>query len=264
MKQLSIIILLALTFSSCGNRSASESVTEQEEDRDSKTMLQGVWVDDETEETALLVKGDTIFYSDSTSMPAYFRVIGDSLVLASGAAYNIDRLTENLFWFHNQNGDLVKYRRSSNPDEDTAWVHDTPRIMTYTHQVKTDSVVSYGGERYHWYIAINPTKYKVVTHSYNDDGLEVENVYYDNIMHISVFNGSRQIFSSDFKKQQYGKLVPAGFLDEAILGAMDFDHIDADGLHFDATLCKPDGASCYMIDTQIAFTGKLTMKLLEY
>ena len=130
--------------------------------------------------------------------------------------------------------------------------------------MKKDSVVTYNGERYHWYIAINPTKYKVVTHSYNDDGLEVENVYYDNIMHISVFNGSRQIFSSDFKKQQYGKLVPAGFLDEAILGAMDFGHIDADGLHFDATLCKPDGASCYMIDTQIAFTGKLTMKLLEY
>ena len=139
-------------------------------------------------------------------------------------------------------------------------------MSTRRHQqgVKKDSVVTYNGERYHWYIAINPTKYKVVTHSYNDDGLEVENVYYDNIMHISIFNGSRQIFSSDFKKQQYGKLVPEGFLDEAILGAMDFDHIDADGLHFDATLCKPDGASCYMIDTQIAFTGKLTMKLLEY
>ena len=122
----------------------------------------------------------------------------------------------------------------------------------------------YNGERYHWYIAINPTKYKVVKRSYNDDGLEVENVYYDNIMHISVFHGAHQIFSSDFKKQMYSKIVPAGFLDEAVLGAMDFSHIDADGLHFDATLCIPDGASCYMVDTQIAFTGKQTMNLLEY
>ena len=264
MKQLSIIILLALTFSSCGNRSASESVTEQEEDRDSKTMLQGVWVDDETEETALLVKGDTIFYSDSTSMPAYFRVIGDSLVLASGAAYNIDRLTENLFWFHNQNGDLVKYRRSSNPDEDTAWVHDTPRIMTYTHQVKTDSVVSYGDERYHWYIAINPTKYKVIKHAYSDAGVEVDNVYYDNIMHISVYKGAQKLYSSDFRKSQYSKYVPADFLEQAVLGNMEFSSIDADGLHFNATLCIPDGASCYLVETLISYRGELKMQTIEY
>ena len=148
MKQLSIIIFLALALGSCGNRSANVPVTEQEEDREQKALLQGYWVDDETEALAVLVKGDTIFYSDSTSMPAYFRIVGDSLVLASGATYNIDRLTENLFWFHNQNGDLVKYRRSSDPEEDSLWVHDTPHIMTYTHQVKTDSVVSFGGERY--------------------------------------------------------------------------------------------------------------------
>lgn len=237
---------------------------EARESNEAKAMLQGIWVDEETEEVSFNVKGDTIFYSDSTSMPAYFKIVGDSLVLGSGTRYGIVKQTEHLFWFKNQSGDIVKLQKSTNPDDAAEFTRDTPQIMTYTHQVKLDSVVSFNGERYHWYIAINPTKYKVVTRTYNDDGVEVENVYYDNIMHISVFNGSRQIFSSDFKKQQYGKLVPAGFLDEAILGAMDFGHIDADGLHFDATLCKPDGASCYMVDTQIAFTGKLTMKLLEY
>ena len=110
MKQLSIIILLALVLCSCGNRSANIPLSEQEEDRDSKALLQGFWVDDETEELAVHVDGDTIFYSDSTSMPAYVRIVRDSLVLASGASYSIDRLTENLFWFRNQNGDLVKYR----------------------------------------------------------------------------------------------------------------------------------------------------------
>lgn len=264
MKQLSVIIYLALAFCSCGNRSANVPVAEQEEDRDAKTMLQGFWVDDETEELAVHVKGDTIFYSDSTSMPAYFRIVGDSLVLASGATYNIDRLSENLFWFHNQNGDLVKYRRSSNPEEDSTFVHDTPRIMTYTHQVKTDSVVSYGGDRYHWYIAINPTKYKVIKHSYSDDGVEVDNVYYDNIMHISVYKGAQKLYSSDFRKSQYSKYVPADFLEQAVLGNMEFSNIDAEGLHFNATLCIPDDASCYLIETLISYKGELKMKTIEY
>ena len=264
MKQLSIIIIAVLVLMGCGNRSANVSVAEREEDRDSKAMLQGLWVDDETQEMAVLVKVDTIFYSYSTSMPSYFRIVGDSLVLASGATYNIDRLTEHLFWFHNQNGDLVKYRRSDNPEEDTAWVHDTPHIMTYTHQVKSDSVVSYGGERYHWYIAINPTKYKVVKHSYSDNGVEVDNVYYDNIMHISIYKGAQKLFSSDFRKSQYSKYVPADFLEQAVLGNMEFSSIDAAGLHFNATLCIPDGASCYLIETLISYKGEVKMKTIEY
>ena len=264
MKQLSIIFLLALALCSCGNRSANTPTAEQEEDRASKAMLQGFWVDDETEEYAVHVEGDTIFYSDSTSMPAYFRIVGDSLVLASGATYNIDRLTENLFWFRNQNGDLVKYRRSDNPEADSTWVHDAPHIMTYTHQVKTDSVVTFGGDRYHWYIAINPTKYKVVKHAYNEDGVEVDNVYYDNIMHISVYKGAQKLFSSDFRKSQYSKYVPADFLEQAVLGNMEFSSIDAAGLHFNATLCIPDGASCYLVETLISYKGQLSMKTIEY
>jgi len=83
-------------------------------------------------------------------------------------------------------------------------------------------------------------------------------------MHISVFHGARQIFSSDFRKQMYSKLVPASFLEQAILGNMEFSHIDESGLHFSATLCVPDGASCYMVDTKVAYTGQMTMSLLEY
>ena len=227
-------------------------------------MLQGVWVDAETGDVSFQVKGDTIFYSDTTSMPAYFQIIGDSLVLGSGTSYAVVKQSPNLFWFTNQNGDMVKLQKSDDPVAGLEFVRDKPQVLTYTQQVKKDSVVMFNGERYHWYVAINPTKYKVVSRTYNDDGLEVENVYYDNIMHISVFHGSHQLFSSDIRKQDYKKLIPANFLEEAILSAMDFTHIDAEGLHFNATVCRPDGASCYMVDTQIAFTGQQTMKLLEY
>lgn len=259
-----LFALTVLLTVSCSQKQQSTSVATVEESREAKQMLQGVWLDDETEEISFRIKGDTIFYTDSTSMPAYFKVVGDSLVFASGTKYGIEKQTQHIFWFRNQNGDLVKLRKSDNPDDAKEFVHDTPRIMTYTHQVKSDSVVTYNGDCYHWYIAINPTRYKVVKRTYNDDGLEVENVYYDNIMHISVYKGAQKLYSSDFRKQQYRSKVPESFLEEAVLGNMEYSHIDAAGLHFNATLCIPDGASCYLVETLISFSGQMTMKLIEY
>ncbi len=251
------LLTIALTVCSCQGQS------EVPEDKHAKSMLQGVWVEAESGDASMRIEGDSIFYTDSTSMPAYFRIVGDSLIMGSGTSYAIEKLSPNLFWFVNQNGDVVKLQRSSEPADSTAFVHDSPQIMTYTHQVKTDSVVMYNGERYHWYIAINPTKYKVIKRSYNDDGIEVENVYYDNIMHVSVFQGARRLFSSDFRKQMFAKLVPETFLNEAILVNMEYSHADAQGLYFNATLCIPDGASCYLIQTLITYTGQMTMQVLE-
>lgn len=233
------------------------------DDKKAKEMLQGVWVDEESGDVSFRVSGDTLYFADTTSMPTYFRIYQDSLYLASGTAYSIVKHTEHLFWFNNQNGDLLKLQKSDDVDEADVEIA-APSVLTYTHQVKIDSVVTYNGNRYHWYIAINPTKYKVTKRTFNEDGLEVENVYYDNIMHISVFQGARQIYSSDFRKQQYQGLVPAEFLNDAILANMSFSHIDAAGLHFNATLCIPDGASCYMVESAISYTGALSMQLVEY
>ena len=234
------------------------------EDREAKAVMQGVWVDPETEDLMLRVVGDTIFYADSTSLPAYFQIVGDSLVLSSGTSYFIERQTAHIFSFRNQNGDLITLNKLDDAEADSLYVRETtPAVMTYTHQVKTDSVINYNGARYHWYIAINPTRYKVVRRTYNEEGMEVENVYYDNIMHISIYNGAQRLYSSDFRKQQYAHLVPVKFLDEAVMANMEFVNADAAGLHFNATLCIPDGASCYLIETVISYKGQMTMKLLE-
>lgn len=232
------------------------------DDKEAKAMLQGVWVDEESGDVSFRVKGDTIYFSDATSMPTYFRIYEDSLYLASGTAYGIVKQTEHLFWFKNQNSDLLKLQKGD--DNDVELEHGSPSVLTYTHQVKVDSVVTYNNTRYHWYIAINPTKYKVTKRTFNDDGLEVENVYYDNIMNVSVFQGAHKIYSSDFRKQQYSDFVPTSFLDEAIFANMTFSHIDAAGLHFNATLCIPDGATCYMVESTISYTGAMSMKLVEY
>ena len=262
MRKLTIFLFACVLITGCGGRGGSSESSE--ESREAKAMFQGVWLDEESGDVTFRVKGDTIFYADSRSMPAYFKIVKDSLVLASGTKYGISKQTEHLFWFTNQSGDIVKLVKSDDADDEIKFVHDTPKVLTYTHQVKIDSVVSYNGNRYHWYIAINPTKYKVTKRSYNEDGLEVENVYYDNIMHISVFQDARKIYSSDLRKQQYEGIVPAAFLDEAIMANMEFSHIDAAGLHFNATLCVPDGATCYIVESTISYTGVSSMKLVEY
>ena len=61
----------------------------------------------------------------------------------------------------------------------------------------------------------------------------------------------------------YAKMVPETFLTESILSNIEFSRADANGFHFSATLCKPDGVSCYMVDIVIAKDGKMSMKLLE-
>ena len=264
MKRLIPILFTSALLTGCFHQQGSRvTEDEQQESLEAKALMQGVWLDSESEEVSFSVKGDTIFFSDSTSMPTCFKIINDSLVFASGTKYGIEKQTEHLFWFKNQNGDVIKLKKSDDPDDASEIVHDTPKIMTYSHQVKTDSTVTYGGERYHWYIAINPTKYKVVKQSYNDDGVEVENIYYDNIMHISVYKGAQKLYSSDFRKSQYSRHVPPEFLEQAVLCNMEFSDIDASGLHFNATLCIPDGASCYLIETLIDYKGHMTMKTME-
>lgn len=262
MIRLGIIVLSIVLLTGC---SGGQSDNQIEEDREAKALMQGVWVDSETEDVSFRVAGDTIFYADSTSMPAYFKIVGDSLTLSSGTTYAIEQQTAHVFSFRNQNGDLITLHKIDDAEADSLFIPDSkPTVITYTHQVKTDSVVSFNGARYHWYIAINPTRYKVVRRTFNEDGMEVENVYYDNIMHISVYNGAQRLYSSDFRKQQFSHLVPVKFLEEAVLANMEYSKADAEGLHFNATLCIPDGASCYLVETVISYKGQMTMKLLEY
>jgi len=254
--------MLLVTIASC-KRNSDVAVISTSEDRQAKELLQGVWIEDETEEISFRVKGDSIFFPDSTSLPAYFRIVADSFYLG-GASYLIEKQSPHLFWFRNQTGDVVKLSKSDDPDDELDFQRQPAMPITLNEVVKTDSVVMFGGQRYHWYVAVNPTRYKVQKTSYNDDGVGVENVYYDNIINISLFKGAEKLFSRDFRKQMYIKNVPPRFLDQAILGNMQFDHIDARGFHFNATLCIPDGASCYLIETLISFNGEVVYKLLEY
>ncbi len=255
-------VLLLAAFAACGRRQAPGE--QQAESLEAKALLQGVWMDDETEAVAFRVKGDTVYYADSTSMPAYFKIVGDSLCIGPTTRYHIEKQSENVLWFTNQGGEVAKFVKADTTMVDTNFPDKKPEILTLTEVLKRDTVVFHDSKRYHAYIAINPTKYKVSRQTVNEDGLSVENVYYDNIIHISIFQDSRQLFSRDFRKQDYRQCVPEGYLEQSILNDMQFGKVDAAGFHFNASLCRPDEASCYLIEQTISFKGETTTKLLEY
>lgn len=268
MNRLNFTILVSLcfvvAFVGC-RRGSAVAVAVPSEDKQAKSLLQGVWVDNETSMVVFKMKGDTVFYPDTTSVPAFFMVVGDSLVIGSSTSkYPIVKQSANVFWFKNQNGDVVKLVKSDNPNDTLAFSGKKTLPQTVTELEKRDTVVVYEGERYHCYVTVNPTRYKVLKSAYNDDGVRVDNVYYDNIIHISVYHGARKVYSRDIVKSMFAGLVPGKILEQSVLGNITFNKVDADGFHFNASVCIPDGASCYMLDTNISFEGRLDMELVEY
>ena len=91
-----------------------------------------------------------------------------------------------------------------------------------------------------------------------------QNDYYDNIVHVSVYKANECLYSRDIRKSLFDGKMPAQFLSQAILSDVEFCKVDSDGFHFETTVCIPDGASCYMFDLTVGFTGKVRIRLLEY
>lgn len=254
-------VCLLTALMGCGQRTGEAGLPESQE---AKQLLQGVWSDEETEDVVFQMRGDSVYYPDSTSMPAYFRVYADTLYIGSSARYHIEKHTEHLLWFKGGDGELVKLVKDDGEEEQETFEKNKAQILSLTDVLKKDTVVSYNGNRYHLYVAINPTKYKVVRHTLNEDGLDVENVYYDNIIHLSIFQGDHQLFSRDFRKQQYQQRVPAQFFEKAVLNNMEYSSVDEKGIHMNVSVCTPGDASCYLIEHVISFDGQLTTELLEY
>lgn len=260
------MLLMCVLLASCRRSGSSAVIAEEQqeqEDDQAKALLQGIWRDSETEAVAFKAVGDSIYYVDASSLPSYFCIVGDSLCMGDHR-YAIRKQSDHVFWYQDLTGDVRKLEKSDTPDDTLAFEHRPMEMLNVTEVVKTDSVINYDGKRYHWYIAVNPTKYRVVRTTYNSEGVGVDHVYYDNIINISLYQGRERLFSRDFRKQMYAQQVPQPFLEQAVLGNMQYSRVDAKGFHFEATLCVPDGASCYLVETLVGFDGQLTMKLLEY
>lgn len=265
-KYITIFLSLLLLLSACTESKKEAQKQERKEDLAAKKRFQGIWVDRETGNVLFKAQGDSIYYPDTVNVPVRFWIYNDTLYLSGDrvTAYPIDHMGEYLFSFHSLMGDVVSLQRSESQSDTLYFVHKNTAPITYNQVVRKDTVVFYNDERYHCYVYVNPSKQKVYKTSYTEEGMAVENAYYDNVIHICVYHGRQRLYGRDYDKNSFKGLVPDNFLSQSILSNMEFDKVDADGFHFNATVCIPDDASCYMICILVDFNGKVTTELIEY
>ncbi len=258
---LSVFMLLALLLSSCRDKGGEARA--QGEDLKAKELLQGIWINEDDQNVAFRVKGDSIFYPDSTSQPVTFQIFRDTFVVhgAHDVKYAILRQTRNLFAFRNADGVEVHLTLSENKDDASLFPEKHAMALNQQQLIKRDTVVTVGDKRFHAYVQVNPTTFKVVRTVVNDDGVAVDNFYYDNIVNLHVYQGSAKLFSRDFRKSAFANDVPADFLAQAVLSDLIFRGADNAGLHFTASLVVPDTMSSYEVMVTIALDGKMSMKV---
>ncbi len=246
----------------CDNKKNKAEQSELKEAGQAKALLQGIWIDDDSDSPLWRVEGDTIYYTDPEIAPVYFRILKDTLYLHGNelTGYHIDRQSEYAFWFHTQENNVIKLHKSENQNDTLYFRTKTVEVIpTYTEVTKRDSVVMYNGTRYRAYVYINPSKMKVVRTSYSDEGLNIDNVYYDNVMHICVYEGKNSLYNSDITKQMFAEVVPEEFLGQAILTDMNFMKVDKNGFHYQAMVRIPESSVYNVINLIIGFDWKLTI-----
>ena len=235
------------------------------EDATAKALMQGIWLYDDDGDVAFRIEGDTIFYPDSTSLPVYFQVVADTIVLhdAQKTQYPIERQTEHYLQIRNQADETISLIKSENSEDDIAFAHRPAIVLNQQQLIRRDTVVTFRDNRFHSYVQVNPTTYKVVKSTVNEDGLAVDNVYYDNIVNLTIYQGATRVYSSDFRKADFADYIPGSHLSGCILSDIAFERIDEKGLHYEAALCIPDSPLNYIVALTISREGQKTLAQAE-
>lgn len=257
------LAICAFVFLSCSKDTKRETV---EEDLTAKQELQGVWMNEDTEDVAFRIKGDSVYFPDSTSAIQEFQVVRDTFVMrgANTIRYAIVRRTPHLFQFLNPSGEVVRLVKTTDKTYDKLFEKKVEPInINQGKLIKNDTVVYYGNEKYHCYVQVNPTSYKVLRPSYNEDGVEVDNEYYDNIVHLAIYNGNKKLISRDFRKDDFVKQVPENFLRQTVFSDIIFNSTAPDGIHYFAVLAVPGTSSSFMVELIISYEGKLHKRIKE-
>lgn len=263
MRRLIAGLCCAMMLAACMGK---QGETAAGEDTTAKQMLQGIWIDDETDMPQIHVKGDSIYYADPQNVPVAFQIRHDTIYLYGSRtlAYRIDRQTEYSFWFHALEDEIMRLHKSENPEDALVFNHQEVEVIsTTTEVVKKDSVVMYKGTRYHGYVYINPSKMKVIKTSYSEGGIGVDNVYYDNVIHICIYEGKRELYGKDITKKMFKEIFPDELLQQLILADMDFMGVDDSGYRYRATLSLPESSVYNLVNLTIGFDNRLDIKKAE-
>ena len=264
IKESAILIVLIVSLASCGNRQGGEASAK--EDLTAKQLLQGIWVDDETDMPLMRIEGDTMYYTNPQSAPVSFKVVRDTIYVYSNepVAYKIDRQTEYSFWFHLPAYEVIRLHKSENEEDSLAFANREVEVISTTPEViKKDSVVTYKDTRYRGYVYINPSRMKVFKTSYSENGIGVDNVYYDNVIHICVYEGKKMLYGQDITKKMFADIFPAEVLNQTILADMDFMGVDGKGYHYQATLGIPESSVYNLVNMVIGLDNKMNIKKAE-
>lgn len=265
MTRIIAISLLTVLLAACNN-GKKQDFSEQAEDLHAKELLQGIWLDDETDSPLMRIEGDTIYYADSQGAPVSFKIRRDTLYTFGNDTtfYKIDRQTEYSYWFHSLADNIVKLHKSEDLNDSLAFVGKSiEAIPIYTEVTKKDSIVTYDGTRYRAYVYVNPSQKRVVKTTYSEDGISMDNVFYDNIMHICVYEGKKSLYASDVDKQMFAGVVPMDFLEQSILSNMEFTKVDRNGFHYRATLSIPESYVSSIANLTVGFDGKLAITAVK-
>ena len=153
----------------------------------------------------------------------------------------------------------MKLYRSESDDDSYAFEQrkTAPEVAIVQQKMQKDSVISYDGVRYRGYVFINPSRYKVTRKVFDDNGIAKETVYYDNIIHICVYEGAHELYGRDIDKKLFTNYLEEYVLSRAVLADMDFMDVDAQGYHYRAALTVPDSSVSYYMNLTISPQGTL-------
>ena len=253
--------LICLT--ACSTPKSKTSIDENE-DREAKSLLQGLWMDEATETLLWRIEGDTIYYMDARIAPLAFKVVGDSMKTYGSmpAAYYIRKQGEFAFWIQSSMGETLRLSKVEDEVESVAFTTGMEEKSTTPEVLQKDHIITYNNVRYRGYVYINPTQIKVYNPEITEEGLEIDNVYYDNIIHICVYEGTKKLFGKDIKKEDFKDILPDEYCQRAILSDMDFIGVNASGYQYQATVCIPNSAGCYLIHISIHRNGDMEYELV--
>ena len=167
---------LALSVSACSGTSQENKETVLLEDVQSKTALQGIWVDDNSGNVQFRAEGDSLYYPEKESYPLYFKIMNENLVICGTdtVSYKIARLDKDSFWFQSITDELIKLHRSEYELDSLEFVgKELTPIALYDDVVEKDSVVMLNNHRYRGYVYINPSTIRVFKTSYNENGMKI-------------------------------------------------------------------------------------------
>lgn len=263
MKKYIIELCCVIVIIACGNNKETKAT---EENLAAKELLQGIWIDDETEQPMMRINGDTIYYANPQNAPISFKITQDTIYLYGNTpmAYKIDHQTEYSFWFHSLADEIVKLHKSENPEDSLTFLNREVEIISTTSEIiKKDSVVIYNKIRYRGYVYINPSKIKVIRTSYSEGGINVDNVYYDNVIHICVYEGKKMLFGKDITKLMFSDVFTNDVLDQMILANMNFIGVNSRGYCYQAILRIPENSIYHLVNITIGFDKKMSIKIAE-